>query len=166
MGSTLPWRVDFKTSKRYDTSDMTKRATIYVDEELHRALKIKAAALDRTISEIVNEAIRRELAEDADDLAAFEDRADEPVRSFDEIARTLRVSEPRVPFGLADFRRLETLARAEGRSPAELMHQAFQEYAKQRAAALQPTSLGAGHSGRGDLSERAEELLGGMGRDE
>jgi predicted transcriptional regulator len=145
---------------------MSKRATIYVDEELHRSLKIKAAALDRTISEIVNEAIRRELAEDADDLAAFEDLANEPVRPFGEVARTMRVSEPRVPFGLTDYRRLETLARAEGRSPAELMHEAFTEYAKRRATALQPTSLGAGHSGRGDLSERAEELLGGMGRDE
>ena len=145
---------------------MTKRATIYVDEELHRALKIKAAALGRTISEIVNEAIRRELAEEADDLAAFEDRADEPLRPFDEVARTLRVSEPRVAFGLTDYRRLEILARAEGRSPAELMHEAFQEYAKRRATASQPTTLGAGRSGRGDLSERAEELLGGMGRDE
>jgi predicted transcriptional regulator len=124
-----------------------KRATIYVDEELHRALKVKAAALDRTISEIVNEAIRRDLAEDADDLAA------------------LRVSEPTIPFGLADYRRLEALAKAEGRSPAELMHEAFTEYAKSRATALQPTSLGAGHSGRGDLSERAEELLGEMGHD-
>jgi predicted transcriptional regulator len=145
---------------------MTKRATIYVDEGLHRALKIKAAALDRTISEIVNEAIRRELAEDADDLAAFDDRANEPVLPFEDVARVLRVSEPRVPFGLADYRRLETLAKAEGRSPAELMHEAFKEYAKSRATALQPTSLGAGHSGCGDLSERAEELLGGMGRDE
>lgn len=144
---------------------MRKRATIYVDEELHRALKVKAAALDRTISEIVNEAIRRELAEDADDLAAFEDSADEPVRPFEEIARALRVSEPTIPFGLADYRRLEALAKAEGRSPAELMHEVFTEYAKSRATALQPTSLGAGHSGRGDLSERAEELLGEMGHD-
>ncbi|HET6362927.1 MAG TPA: ribbon-helix-helix protein, CopG family [Gemmatimonadota bacterium] len=66
------------------------RATIYLDEELHRALKIKAAATDRTISEIVNEAVRRDLAEDADDLAAFEDRADEPVYAFEEVVRMLR----------------------------------------------------------------------------
>jgi predicted transcriptional regulator len=144
---------------------MSKRATIYVDEELHRALKIKAAAIDRTISEIVNEAIRRDLAEDADDLAVFEERADEPVRPFEERARALRVRESTIPFGLADYRRLEALAKAEGRSPAELMHEAFKEYAKRRASASRPTSLGAGHSGRGDLSERAEELLGGMGRD-
>ena len=66
------------------------RATIYLDAELHRALKIKAAATDRTISEIVNEAVRRDLAEDADDLAAFEDRADEPVYAFEEVVRMLR----------------------------------------------------------------------------
>jgi predicted transcriptional regulator len=66
------------------------RATIYLDNELHRALKIKAAATDRTISEIVNEAVRRDLAEDADDLAAFEDRADEPVYAFEEVVRMLR----------------------------------------------------------------------------
>jgi predicted transcriptional regulator len=66
------------------------RATIYLDEELHRALKMKAAATDRTISEIVNEAVRRDLAEDADDLAAFEDRADEPVYAFEEVVRMLR----------------------------------------------------------------------------
>ena len=66
------------------------RATIYLDEELHRALKIKAAATDRTISEIVSDAVRRDLAEDADDLAAFEDRADDPVYAFEEVVRMLR----------------------------------------------------------------------------
>jgi predicted transcriptional regulator len=66
------------------------RATIYLDGELHRALKIKAAATDRTISEIVNEAVRRDLAEDAEDLAAFEDRANEPVYAFEEVVRMLR----------------------------------------------------------------------------
>lgn len=66
------------------------RATIYLDEELHRALKIKAAATERTISEIVSDAVRRDLAEDADDLAAFDDRADEPVYAFEEVVRMLR----------------------------------------------------------------------------
>jgi hypothetical protein len=49
----------------------TKRATIYLDEDLHRALRMKSAVTDRTISDIVNEAVRRDLAEDAEDLAAF-----------------------------------------------------------------------------------------------
>jgi predicted transcriptional regulator len=66
------------------------RATIYFDGELHRALKMKAAATDRTISEIVNEAVRRDLAEDADDLAAFEETKDEPTYAFEEVVRVLR----------------------------------------------------------------------------
>jgi predicted transcriptional regulator len=69
---------------------MSRRATIYLDEDLHRALKMKAAATDRTISEIVNEAVRRDLSEDAEDLAAFEDRAGAPVYAFEEVVRALR----------------------------------------------------------------------------
>lgn len=69
---------------------MSKRATVYLDEDLHRALKVKAVATDRTISEIVNEAVRRDLAEDAEDLAAFEERADEATYSFEQVVRTLR----------------------------------------------------------------------------
>lgn len=68
----------------------TKRATIYLDEELHRALRVKSAATDRTISDIVNEAVRRDLAEDAEDLAAFDERKDEPSYAFEEVVRTLR----------------------------------------------------------------------------
>ncbi len=69
---------------------MNRRATVYLDEELHRALRLKAAATDRTISEIVNEAVRRELAEDAEDLAAFDQRADETTYTFEEAVRALR----------------------------------------------------------------------------
>ena len=69
---------------------MSRRATVYLDEDLHRALKVRAAATDRTISEIVNEAVRRELAEDAEDLAAFVERADEASYAFEEVVRTLR----------------------------------------------------------------------------
>ncbi|MGH7570669.1 MAG: CopG family transcriptional regulator [Gemmatimonadota bacterium] len=67
-----------------------KRATIYLDEDLHRALRMKAAATDRTLSEIVSEAVRRDLAEDAEDLAAFDERGDEPSYRFEEVIRTLR----------------------------------------------------------------------------
>jgi predicted transcriptional regulator len=69
---------------------MNKRATIYFDEELHRALRLKAAATDRTISEIVSDAVRRELSEDAEDLAAFDERSDEATYSFEEVVRSLR----------------------------------------------------------------------------
>jgi len=69
---------------------MSRRATIYLDEDLHRALRMKSAATDRTISEIVNEAVRRDLAEDAEDLAAIEARKNEPSYAFEEVVRTLR----------------------------------------------------------------------------
>lgn len=69
---------------------MSKRATVYLDKDLHHALKLKAVATDRTISEIVNEAVRRDLSEDAEDLAAFEERADEATYTFEEVVRLLR----------------------------------------------------------------------------
>jgi hypothetical protein len=64
----------------------------------------------------------------------------------------------------ADYRRLKALARREGRAAAELVREAVAEYARRRGATRRPRSLGAGRSGRGDLSERAESLLEGMGR--
>lgn len=67
-----------------------KRATVYLDPELHRALKLKAAETDQSISELVNEAIRFCFAEDADDLATFRDRAKEPNLSFENVLKDLR----------------------------------------------------------------------------
>ena len=68
----------------------TRRTTIYLDEDLHRALRLKSAASDRTISDIVNEAVRRDLAEDAEDMAAFNERKAEPSYAFEDVVRTLR----------------------------------------------------------------------------
>jgi hypothetical protein len=65
---------------------------------------------------------------------------------------------------LADYRRLQALAEREGRSTAELVREAVTEYAARRGAKRRPRSLGAGRSGRGDLAERAEALLRGLGR--
>jgi plasmid stability protein len=67
-----------------------KRATIYLPAELHRALRLKAAAADRSISDIVSEAVRTSLAEDAEDLAAFEDRSKERSVSFETAVKALR----------------------------------------------------------------------------
>ena len=64
----------------------------------------------------------------------------------------------------ADYRRLKTLAAREGRPAAELVREAVAEYARRRGASRMPRSLGAGRSGRGDVAQRAEELLEGMGR--
>ena len=68
----------------------SKRATVYFDPELHRALRIKAAATERSISEMVNDAVRSALAEDAEDLAAFEERAREPNLDFESVVKALR----------------------------------------------------------------------------
>jgi hypothetical protein len=69
---------------------LTKRTTVYLEKELHQALRMKAAVTDRSISEIINEMIRERLAEDADDLTAFRDRADEPVISYENLLQELQ----------------------------------------------------------------------------
>jgi plasmid stability protein len=68
----------------------TKRATVYLDPELHKALRLKAAETSRSISELVNNAIREALAEDAEDIAAFEERSGEPLISYDEMVKRLK----------------------------------------------------------------------------
>lgn len=69
-----------------------KRATIYLDSSVHRALRVKAAVTDRSVSDIVNTVVRQSLAEDADDLAAFEERAAEPNLEFEAVLKDLRRS--------------------------------------------------------------------------
>ena len=70
----------------------TKRATVYFDEHLHRVLRLKAAETDRSVSDLVNEAVRQSLAEDAEDLAAFDDRASETDLLFEDVVKGLRAS--------------------------------------------------------------------------
>lgn len=78
-------------SKRYDARmEQSKRATIYFDPAIHKALRLKAAASDRSISDMVNDAMRVALAEDAEDLEACEDRKSEPSVSFETVVRDLR----------------------------------------------------------------------------
>lgn len=67
-----------------------KRATVYFDPELHRALRVKAAETDRSMSDLVNEAVQLSLAEDAEDLAAFEERQNEPSISFEDVVKDLK----------------------------------------------------------------------------
>jgi len=71
-------------------SMLNKRATVYFDPEIHRALKIKAAVTSKTLSEIVDGAIRHELAEDEEDLRAFDERAGEPAVPFEEVLKGLK----------------------------------------------------------------------------
>ena len=63
-----------------------------------------------------------------------------------------------------DYRRLKSIARAEGKPPASLVRQAVAEFAERYGKKARPRSIGSGHSGRGDLSEKAEELLKGIGK--
>ena len=67
-----------------------KRTTVYFDPPLHRALRLKAAETERSLSELVNEAVRYSLAEDAEDLAAIEARAAEPDLPFEEVVRDMK----------------------------------------------------------------------------
>jgi hypothetical protein len=69
-----------------------RRATVYLDPEIHRALKLKAASSDQSISEMVNDAVRLALAEDAEDLEAFELRVSEPELDFDTFVKDLKRS--------------------------------------------------------------------------
>ena len=68
----------------------TKRATIYFDPSLHKALRLKAVETSRSVSELVNEAVREALSEDADDLLAFEERADEVLIGYEEMVKRLK----------------------------------------------------------------------------
>jgi len=68
----------------------SKRATIYLPAEVHRALKLKAAAADRSVSDLVSEAVRLSLAEDAEDLTAFEKRSQERSVKFENVVKALR----------------------------------------------------------------------------
>ena len=69
-----------------------RRAPVYLDPEIHRAIKLKAASTDQSISEMVNEAVRLVLAEDAEDLEAFEARVSEPDVDFDTFVKSLKRS--------------------------------------------------------------------------
>lgn len=73
-------------------SSISKRATIYFDPALHRALRVKAVETDRSVSDLVNEAVKSSLGEDAEDLAAFEERAIEPNLTFEDVVRDLKRS--------------------------------------------------------------------------
>lgn len=67
-----------------------KRATVYFDPVIHKALKLKSIETSRSISDLVNAAVKEALAEDAEDITAFEERADEPLISFSEMVKRLK----------------------------------------------------------------------------
>ncbi len=67
-----------------------KRVTVYLDPVLHKALKLKSVETSRSISDLVNTAVRETLSEDAEDLAAFDQRAGEALISYDEMVKRLK----------------------------------------------------------------------------
>ena len=67
-----------------------KRSTIYLDPDIHKALRLKAVETSRSVSDLVNEAVRESLAEDAEDLEAFEKRVSEPLISYDAMLKRLK----------------------------------------------------------------------------
>ena len=71
-------------------SAQTKRATIYFDPELHKALKIKALETSRSITDLVNQAVKEALSEDVEDILTFEERKNEPLISYDQMVKKLR----------------------------------------------------------------------------
>ena len=68
----------------------TRRATVYFDSGLHRALRVKALETDQSLSELVNAAVRATLAEDADDILAARARAKEPNLRFEDVLKDLK----------------------------------------------------------------------------
>lgn len=70
-----------------------KRATVYFEEDLHLALKLKSAETSESVSDLVNDAVRLALREDAEDLAAFKERKNEQVMDFEKFVSTLKADE-------------------------------------------------------------------------
>ena len=68
----------------------SKRTTVYFDPALHRALRLKAAETDRSLSDLVNAAVRETLVEDSEDLEAFESRANESSLSFEDVLKDMK----------------------------------------------------------------------------
>jgi hypothetical protein len=71
-------------------TELTRRATVYLEPELHMALRLKAVETSRSMSDLINDAIRDELAEDADDLAVLRVRQDEPTYAFEDFVNQLK----------------------------------------------------------------------------
>lgn len=82
------YNVHYATSVMATTK--SKRATIYFDPDLHRALRLKSAETEHSMSELVNEAVRLLLAEDVEDLNALRHRVEEPTISFEVFVEDLK----------------------------------------------------------------------------
>ncbi len=68
----------------------SKRSTVYFEPEVHQALRLKAAHTHRSVSDLVNEAVRNALPEDQEDLAAFDEKIGEPTMTYGELLNDLK----------------------------------------------------------------------------
>jgi plasmid stability protein len=84
---------------------MTKRTTVCLEQELHQALRLKAAVTNRSVSQLINEMIRDQLAEDADDLRIFRERTDDPVIDYESLLEDLRAHGKLVGFSSSNLLR-------------------------------------------------------------
>lgn len=71
---------------------LQKRSTVYLDPQIHLALKVKSAHSSKTISQLINDAIKFSLAEDYEDITAFEERLNEPNLDFESVLKELQSS--------------------------------------------------------------------------
>ncbi len=71
-------------------SELSKRSTVYFEPAIHQALRIKAASTHRSLSQVVNDAVREALREDQEDLSAFEERVAEPTMSYEALLDDLK----------------------------------------------------------------------------
>lgn len=67
------------------------KATLYLDEAVHKALRIKAAETQQTMSDLVNDALRAALREDLEDITDWKERRKEKTLSYDELLEQLKV---------------------------------------------------------------------------
>ena len=73
-------------------SDLNKRATVYFDPDIHKALKIKAAVTNKSISEFIDQAIKNEFADDEEDIRSIKERSNETTISFEKVLRDLKAN--------------------------------------------------------------------------
>ena len=73
--------------------NIARRSTVYFQPHIHKALRLKSATTQRSISDIVNDAVRQALHEDQEDLMAFEERLDEPILTYEELLKILKAND-------------------------------------------------------------------------
>ena len=71
-------------------SQLSQRSTVYFDPQMHKALRLKAAQENRSISDIVNEAVALLASEDTEDIADFDSRKSEPTLDYANFLASLK----------------------------------------------------------------------------